>query len=83
MNNIFVRIIRSLRHALACREEAANAFYWIACIYSLQGKKRLALQCLEKSLQEGFKDLDKIERNSDLRTIRDNYEWKKLIERYA
>jgi hypothetical protein len=83
MNNIFIRMIRSLHRALAYREETANAFYGIACIYSLQGKKRLALQFLEKSLQEGFKDMDKIERNSDLRTIRDNYRRKNLIERHT
>ena len=82
MNNVFIRMIRSLHRALAYREEIANAFYGIACIYSLQGKKRLAIQFLEKSLQEGFKDRDKIEKNSDLRNIRDSYGWKNLIEKY-
>jgi len=47
MLNIFARMIRLLHHALAYREETANAFYGIACIYSLQGKKRLAFQFLE------------------------------------
>ncbi len=73
MNNVFARMIRSLHRALAYREEIANAFYGIACIYSLQGKKWLSLQFLEKSLQEGLKDLDQIKRNSDMRTFHDDY----------
>lgn len=83
MNNTFVRMIRSLNHVIAYHKETADAFYRIACIYSLQGEKRLALHFLEKSLQEGFKDMDKIKRNPDFRNIRYNDGLTNLIERYS
>lgn len=67
----------------SCNDEIADTYYGIACIYSLQGKKRLALQFLEKSLQKGFKDLHQIERNSDMNILRSDSGWKKLMGRYS
>ena len=83
MNRYFVRKIRSWRQAFAYREESANALYGIACIYSLRGDKEMALAFLERSLQEGFTDLDQIKRSPDMNSVRDDYGWKNLVARYS
>ena len=75
-------IMRFFKRTFACNEEIANAYYGIACIYSLHGNKKLALQFLEKSIQSGFYDLDRIERDRDLKTIKGDGGWKKLKVRY-
>ena len=82
MNN-FARMIRSLHSALVCNDEIANAFYGIACVHSLRGNKLLSLQFLEKSLQRGFKDISQLENDSDMKTVRDESGWKRLMERYS
>ncbi len=76
-------LFKYLQRATAYNEELATAYYGIACIYSLRGKKQLALQFLEKSLQGGFKDLHHIEKNSDMNALRNECGWKRLMERYS
>jgi hypothetical protein len=76
-------MIRSAYSAFAYHDEIAKAFYGIACIYALRGNKRLALQFLEKSLQPGFKDISQILNNSDMRTIRQENDWRRLIRQYS
>ncbi len=78
-----VHILRVFRRAFACNEAIADAYYGIACIYSLQGKKTLALQFLEKSLQQGFKDLYRVEIDADMKFVRDGGGWKKLKMQYS
>ncbi len=84
MNRVLpLHMLRLFRRAISCNEAIADAYYGIACIYSLQGKKTLALQFLEKSLQKGFKDLYRVENDADMKSIRDGGGWKKLKMRYS
>jgi hypothetical protein len=75
--------IKSLKRAIAYDDEIALACYGIACIYSLREKKKLALQFLEKALQRGLNVSSLIERESDLKNIRNDLGWKKLKKRYS
>jgi len=77
-----INIFELFKRSIACNEEIADAYYGIACVYLLRGKKKLALQFLEKSFEKGFKDLYRIETDADMRTIRDDQGWKILKERY-
>ncbi len=77
------RPLKFLLRSMAYKEEIARAYYGIACIYSVLGKKRLALQFLEQSLQAGFKDINTIENNSDMKCIRNDYGWLRIKERYS
>ena len=84
MNRVLpLHMLRAVRRAFACNEAIADAYYGIACIYSLQGKKSLALQYLEISLQKGFKDLYRVESDADMKPLRDDGNWRKLKMRYS
>jgi tetratricopeptide (TPR) repeat protein len=61
--------------------EAAPAAYNIACAYALSGRKPLALDWLEKSVEMGFHDADHIAKDSDLDPLREDPRYGKLIER--
>jgi hypothetical protein len=83
MNTVLpVHMLKSFKRAFAYNEAIADAYYGIACIYSLQGRKKLALQFLGKSLQWGFKDIYRIENDTDMKAIRDDAGWKKLKLQY-
>jgi tetratricopeptide (TPR) repeat protein len=56
--------------------------YNAACLYSLLGQKEVALRYLERSLDNGFRNFNHIDRDEDFDNIRDLPEFEALIERY-
>ena len=56
--------------------------YNAACLYSLLGEKEKALLYLERSLDDGFRNFNHIDRDDDFDNIRDLPEFEALIERY-
>lgn len=57
-------------------------FYELACAYSLKGDRKKAIETLKKSLEKGFKDIARIESDERLNAIRQEPEYRKLIESF-
>ncbi|MDQ6788103.1 MAG: S41 family peptidase [Acidobacteriota bacterium] len=56
-----------------------NSAYNIAACYALLGDKQNALAWLEKSLGEGFPNLEAARNDADLQSLRDDARFKKLV----
>lgn len=68
-----------------CIEEApdnAELYYNISGVYSRMGKTEQALDNLRIALEKGYKDLIYIEDDTDLAALRDNPQYKALIQQY-
>ena len=77
------------KEAVSCFERAIEldpemewAYYSLACYYALQGKKKDALKLFRISLEKGLRDKDHINSDSDLDSLRDGPEFKKLMKQY-
>jgi len=62
--------------------ESAQAYYYIACIYAVQGKTKMSVAWLEKSIIKRFKNLDLIKTDENLINIRESENYKELIKSY-
>jgi tetratricopeptide (TPR) repeat protein len=60
-------------------EDKARYHFEMAKIYAKSGKNDLALQYLRKSMEEGFKDKDKIEKEPEFAVLRETPEYKELM----
>jgi tetratricopeptide (TPR) repeat protein len=56
-----------------------NAAYNIACCHALLGEKEQALDWLQKALDLGFRSLRQIREDNDLRSLRDDERFKKMV----
>ena len=68
-----------------CIEEApdnAELYYSISGVYGRMGKTEQALDNLRIALEKGYKDLIYIEDDTDLAALRDNPQYKALIQQY-
>ena len=61
-------------------EMTANAYYNLACCYSLTAQKKLALETLEKSILLGYKDYRNMLNDKDFENIREDKKFKSLLE---
>ncbi len=59
-----------------------GVFYDAACLYSLMGENKQALEYLRKSLELGYCEFVHIRRDRDLSNIRDTEEFKAMVEEY-
>ncbi len=57
----------------------SNAYYNIACGYSLKKESKDALDYFEKSVNEGFTDWSHIEKDTDLDHVRNDARFKEII----
>jgi len=57
-----------------------RVWYYLACAYSLNGDKRRAVDALSKAVQKGFSNLQELERNPQLDSIREEAGFKKIVE---
>jgi len=57
-----------------------GAYYNLCCIYSLKGEKAMAVKYLKKSIEAGYADYRHILEDSDLDNIRNEKEFKELLE---
>ncbi len=60
-----------------------NSMYNIACVHSLQNNPAAAVKWLERSIDNGFTDLDHIDKDVDLDNIRNNPEFVELMKNAA
>jgi non-specific serine/threonine protein kinase len=72
--------VRELQIAVALRPSDSNILYNAACTYALFQKKRESLDMLHRAVAAGYHNYDWIARDSDLACLREDPEFKKLIE---
>lgn len=63
------------------KPRSARVFYNLACSYALLGKPDEAFDALEKAVERGFSDAEHLARDEDLKSLRDDPRFKKLLER--
>jgi len=73
-------MVVNLEVASELTPDNAYLFYDLACAYSLKGDRKKAIETLKKSLDKGFKDFARIESDERLNAIRQESEYRKLIE---
>ena len=62
------------------REAPATSLYNLACAYALDGRPRQAIEALERSIEAGYSDPDHILRDPDLRSLRGEVEFERLVD---
>jgi peroxiredoxin len=62
--------IASFRGCIELRPDLPEAYYNMACAYSLEGEKARAIDWLAESIARGFRDKDHIDKDPDLDPIR-------------
>lgn len=72
---------RTLRQALEIEPTSPTNLYNLACVMALRGRGEAALDFLEKSASAGFVDFIHMNRDPDLRSIRELPRYRKLLER--
>ena len=73
--------IESYKHVIRIDPDDEDAHYNLACRYSLLGNINKALKSLGKAIDLGFDDIKHIENDSDLNGLRDEADYKKLINK--
>ncbi len=72
----------SFLKSLEINSNNPDAYYNLACIKSLTGKKDKAFEYLELAFKNGFTDFEHIKNDTDLEAIRAQPEWLSLLEKY-
>jgi Flp pilus assembly protein TadD len=60
--------------------QGASAMYNLACTYALKGDRALGLEWLEKSINAGFDNSDKLRDDPDIASLRGELRFKKILE---
>lgn len=59
----------------------AWAYYDLACLDALEEKPKAAFENLEKAVARGFRDIQHLCRDADLRSLRRDPRWKAIVAR--
>ena len=70
---------RSLQRALELAPKDSYVHYNLAAVYSLNGKTDLSLQALDDALENGFSEIDALRHDPDLKNVRQNPEFTKIL----
>ncbi|MDF1667031.1 MAG: PHB depolymerase family esterase, partial [Planctomycetota bacterium] len=81
-NKKYQQGIRAFKYCAALFPERPTAYYNLACIYSLLGKKEEALNHVETALKKGFKSFEHMTRDTDLKNIQGEKRFKDLVKTY-
>ncbi len=79
-NKDYDRCIATLEKILDLDEHDAAAWYNLACVKALQGKKAGALRALERAVKEGYTDYRKIAADDDLRILRNHKRFQRALD---
>jgi serine/threonine protein kinase/cytochrome c-type biogenesis protein CcmH/NrfG len=71
---------QQLEMAVAMRPNDPNTLYNAACTYGMLGMKAESLATLKRAVETGFTDVEWISRDTDLACLRDEPEFKCLLE---
>jgi len=73
---------RCFERALSLDSKMVEAHFALACLHAVAGKKKVALECLKKSLEKGFQDFERIDAARDLRALRSENEFRQLVAKF-
>lgn len=77
----YMSAVKYFRAALKAKPNNYLVHYNIACAYALLGLKEEALQHLEKAVENGYDDADHMSTDEDLRSLRDDERFKRLLNK--
>jgi len=77
----YTQAIKAFKRFLDLEPHNPTVMYNIACIYSLQGKKKDAVAWLQKSIANGYKNWEKLTTDKDLENIRHTDGYRRLLEK--
>jgi tetratricopeptide (TPR) repeat protein len=80
MQGEYARALPLMKKKIELQPDIFDAYYNIACIYSLQNEIDDAVIWLEKAVEKGFKDWKILETDRDLDNIRGSSYYKKLMK---
>jgi Flp pilus assembly protein TadD len=78
----FNKALDDLKKASELSPKDKMAHYNLAALYALQGQKDRALDSLDTALELGFDQYDALRTDPDLTSIRDNPEFRKVLEKH-
>jgi tetratricopeptide (TPR) repeat protein len=81
VNKKYDEAIFHLKLALLVYPKERSILYNIACAYSRKGDEQNGLRYLEKSVENGFTNIDHMERDPDLEPLRKTEGYKNVIKR--
>ncbi len=73
---------KCFRKSLDFNKNNPDAYYNLACIKSLKGKKEEAFSYLEAAFKAGFSDFEHLKKDVDLKFMRKDKNWNVLLEKY-
>jgi tetratricopeptide (TPR) repeat protein len=74
--------VAACKKAVLLDPDCTAAYYDLACYYSLLAKREQSLAAMEMALCKGFSDFDWVLRDPDLEALRQNPEFKLLLQSY-
>jgi tetratricopeptide (TPR) repeat protein len=74
--------INACKKAVLLDPDCTAAYYDLACYYSLLSKREQSLAAMEMALCKGFSDFDWVLKDPDLESLRQNPEFKLLLQSY-
>lgn len=74
--------INACKKAVLLDPDCTAAYYDLACYYSLLAKREQSLAAMEMALCKGFRDFDWVLKDPDLESLRQNPEFKLLLQSY-
>jgi tetratricopeptide (TPR) repeat protein len=77
----FARLALCYSVAAEIDPDQPNLWYGLARAQALLGEKEKAMESLRKAVDHGFKDADKMANDFDLRSLQEEKEFKKILER--
>jgi len=76
------KALEDLKKAKELKSESPSIRYNLACLYSLKGDVDFGLDELDAALTNGFSDYESLRRDPDLKNLRRNAEFKKVLEKH-
>ncbi|MGH7293563.1 MAG: TPR end-of-group domain-containing protein, partial [Polyangiaceae bacterium] len=76
----FEQAIAEYNRVLEVQPKNQIALYNLACAYALMGDKERAFDYLQKTIDAGYDDFDYMDKDDDLRSLRDDPRYKRMGE---
>jgi hypothetical protein len=79
MRNDLARALQWYKKALTVDPDFGDAYYNMACLYALEGRKDMALRYLQIAAMNGYATAEGIDGDPDLESVRDEPAYKALV----
>ena len=71
-----------LKKAQSLNPKSPDAYFNLACLYSVTNRMDLSADALDSALKNGFNNVDRLRNDPDLNNLRKTKEFKKIVEKY-